>query len=328
MMLDCKRTWEAEAVRDGRLTERERHSFEAHAQRCADCSRERQRLIALGELLRASVPPSDEVTLRRMRQSAMERADAELCKRSGPSFGGWRLAAALVAGAALASLLLVFVGGGSQRRPDSFVHVTGIGEGAHWTRAQSDGRESVHLGEGVFRVVVQRAEDDPRVVVHVPEGRIEDIGTVFEVSVHGGRTTQIRVESGAVLFHRDGLPTLRLSAGTVWRAEPAPAARALAPAAPASPPPAADVPDSAAAPPANRTAAAPRKHPNEHARPLATQPAEQSMPEEDRTYLRVLALLRDGRRAEARLLAADYLRQFPNGFRRPEIERIATLTEP
>ena len=52
------------------------------------------------------------------------------------------------------------------------------------------------------------------------------------------------------------------------------------------------------------------------------------MPEEDLVYLRVLALLRDGRKGEAHLLAEDYLRRFPNGFRRPEIERIATLAAP
>jgi hypothetical protein len=44
---------------------------------------------------------------------------------------------------------------------------------------------------------------------------------------------------------------------------------------------------------------------------------------EDATYLRVLELVREGRRFEAQLTAADYLSCYPNGFRRPEIERIA-----
>ena len=45
--------------------------------------------------------------------------------------------------------------------------------------------------------------------------------------------------------------------------------------------------------------------------------------EEDLAYLRVIALVREGRREEARLAAKDYLRRFPQGFRRVEVERIA-----
>jgi hypothetical protein len=45
--------------------------------------------------------------------------------------------------------------------------------------------------------------------------------------------------------------------------------------------------------------------------------------EEDIAYLQVIALMRDGRREEARLAAKNYLRRFPNGFRRVEVEAIA-----
>jgi hypothetical protein len=63
-------------------------------------------------------------------------------------------------------------------------------------------------------------------------------------------------------------------------------------------------------------------------RAISTAAAPQNTAEEDAAYLRVLALLREGRREEARLAAASYLGKFPKGFRRAEVERIAWPTEP
>jgi hypothetical protein len=44
---------------------------------------------------------------------------------------------------------------------------------------------------------------------------------------------------------------------------------------------------------------------------------------EDAVYLHVLALLNEGRDAEARLAAHEYLRRFPHGFRQREVRAIA-----
>jgi hypothetical protein len=47
--------------------------------------------------------------------------------------------------------------------------------------------------------------------------------------------------------------------------------------------------------------------------------------DEDASYLRIIALLREQRVEEARMGAADYLRRCPAGFRRAEVERISHL---
>jgi hypothetical protein len=43
---------------------------------------------------------------------------------------------------------------------------------------------------------------------------------------------------------------------------------------------------------------------------------------EDAAYLHWISLLRAGRRDEARAAGLDYLRRFPDAFRRPEVERV------
>jgi hypothetical protein len=310
----CKRSWEAEAVRDGRLAGAERVSFEGHAQRCPACSRERQQLAELAEQLRAHASPSDEVTLRRLRQSILQRADAELRdpRRRWRPIG-------LYAAPALLALVLAFTfarWSSSHDAPATIAQVTAQGAGARWTRSRTADVETVQLGEGVFSVLVRRAPGDPRVEVYVPEGHIEDLGTTFEVSVHGGRTTQITVSEGSVMFHRRGQEPLRLGAGTTWRPEPVePGPRALPPS--AAPEPEAreqQIPGSVAD---HKPVHAHQRAATHHEHPV------QPMLDEDAAYLRVLALLREGRKDEARLAAADYLTRFPTAFRRPEIERIA-----
>ena len=52
----CPRLFEAEAMRDGRLTGAERASFERHVARCPACSSEVRALEALAESLRAEPP--------------------------------------------------------------------------------------------------------------------------------------------------------------------------------------------------------------------------------------------------------------------------------
>jgi hypothetical protein len=45
---------------------------------------------------------------------------------------------------------------------------------------------------------------------------------------------------------------------------------------------------------------------------------------EDEAYLHIVALLREGRSAEARLAAFAYLRAYPAGFRRIEVNQVAS----
>lgn len=61
------------------------------------------------------------------------------------------------------------------------------------------------------------------------------------------------------------------------------------------------------------------------ARPAYQRPAEHPAIDtaEDDAYLQIVGLLRSGHEREARAMAAQYLLQFPTGFRRREVENIA-----
>jgi TolA-binding protein len=49
---------------------------------------------------------------------------------------------------------------------------------------------------------------------------------------------------------------------------------------------------------------------------------------EDRAYLQIIDLLRTGKASEAREAARDYLRRFPEGFRRVEVGEVAGSDAP
>ena len=70
-----------------------------------------------------------------------------------------------------------------------------------------------------------------------------------------------------------------------------------------------------------------RAHPPGPA-PSAPSAPDRSADAEDRAYLRVVALLRDGREREGRSAARAYLRDYPAGFRRDEMQRIADADAP
>jgi len=56
-------------------------------------------------------------------------------------------------------------------------------------------------------------------------------------------------------------------------------------------------------------------------------PASAQNPAEDEIYLRIVALLREHREDEARIAALEYLRRFPGGFRRAEVEQLTRRRE-
>ncbi len=260
------------------------------------------------------------------------------------------------------------------RHAGATVQVT-EGTAADWSRDTSAEAQRVTLREGAIELRIKRAAEDPPFFVVVPDGEIQDVGTVFRVEVKGGVTTSIEVSEGAVVFRRPGHPEVRVEAGEHWPhpipgghgrqgprgaqvwGRPAHASRARRarrpvtsrlPGAPralpgarprrARPRPArpqrarrAGVPRAWRAAPRSRRARRPSGQPTASGAAKAggakgaasSKPATSSGLEEDIAYLRVIALLRDGRREEARLAAKDYLRRFPNGFRRVEVAAIA-----
>lgn len=316
----CGRSWEAEAARDGRLSGDALAAHRAHVAGCRDCGDEVRALAELARALRDDEAAPDEVSLRRLRQAtlanAFERSRARPATRSRAA---WALFGGALAATAIAVVLLADPLG---LRDAPSIAVTPGTTGATWTRLRARDAERVELSDGVLSLVVHRRPHDRRVIVRVPDGEIEDYGTAFEVQVKAGRTVRIGVRQGAVEFRRAGLAAVRLSAGMAWQANEA---------APATPPSARTVapqPSTAGTPPpvtattdAGNAAVQPAARARLHRATAPREPTAEAA--EDAAYLRVLALLREGRGEEARVAAAGYLTAFPNGFRRVEMHQIA-----
>lgn len=327
----CPRLWEVEAARDARLDATALAACQRHMLRCAQCARERDLLDALARGLRAGTAVQDEVALRRMRQATLERAAAMLTHllRVEGSLGPRSVL--LAAGAALAVALAVaaFRLGHGAPQHRALVVMTPIA-GTKWSRHHAQNLERIDLDDGALSVAVRRSPRDPRVVVRVPEGEIEDLGTVFKVTVRAGRTAEISVSQGVVVFRRPGKVDLRLSAGTLWT--PSEETRAAIEAPTATP---RSVVTTNPVVPSTQPLRAVRAQPRTLLKPALDVPATanltaapQDAAAEDGAYLQILALLREGRRDEARLDALAYLRKFPTGFRRIEVERIADGAAP
>jgi hypothetical protein len=266
----------------------------------------------------------DEVSSRRLRRRLLERA-----ARSMRNDGMRQV---------FRSLSLVFVLSGvawvayvamrDPERQSAAPLVVTASPGGVFLRESERGIERVIVREGTVTFGVERGPEDPRLVVQVPDGEISDLGTVFSVTVAGGHTRKIDVAKGAVLFdRRDGEPVMIRPGEPFVDAphlavakDPGTADRPISPD---------DVNRGGPRDPALRPARAKQRN-STAALPLAAPAhgasAEQvALPEpadEDTSYLHVVALLREGRPDEAKLGAADYLRRFPDGFRRIEIERV------
>lgn len=310
MTTTCHRSWEVEAARDGRLTGEARASFDTHAAGCPSCRGAANGLESLANGLRGlGSAEVDDVSLRRLRGRVLEAVDAEQTGRVEVRAHRARSSAriaALVGAAAVVAVVAFFSLPGSKaaapalvayERPaasaETRVEVE-AGAGARYTRTVSGDVERFDLVDGTLRLRVVRAAGGRRVLVKVPDGEIEDVGTTFEVVVRDGHTERVGVDEGRVVARLAALAPVTVEAGSVWT-------RSVV--AIAVPPSAAD----ASAPVSTRA--------NGKARTEADR--------EDAAYLEVLRLLREGREGEAQSGADAYVRSFPAGFRREEMERVA-----
>ncbi len=352
----CERSWEVQAALDGRLNASSRSAFERHLARCRACQKERDELQKLFAELHQIASDIDEVSLRRLRQQTLEKANRALTGRK-PALQTRAALAGVLALCASAFAVAIYARG----TPATTPAVAVVPEAnARWQRSSARDVERIELSAGVLHLHVKRARRAQRLVVAVPEGEIEDVGTVFSVTVQNGKTAEISVSEGRVLFRRRGLPDLQLVAGSTWRpvaqegprapapshaVEPMPPAPSAAGASlheaapPAPEPPSMDRHDAGArfgnsdlARPHGSAQAGPSRS-RAPARTPASAPAVESRVQrqedvstdgqrEDASYLRVLDLLRRGRNGEARVAAEAYLRSFPEGFRRREVELV------
>jgi hypothetical protein len=302
----CRRLWEVEAARDGRLSGVDLRSFELHSAQCKTCADERRQLDRLANALRVSGRPADEIALRRGRERILEEADG-----NGHVLSRHTSKLSMLLVAAVGSLLATIAyRNHAPREPIHLVDVV-ASPGARWEQNLSGGVEEVRLKDGVFSLSVHRKPSDPRVAVVVPDGTIDDIGTEFQVTVAGGETRGVVVRQGAVMLKLAGREPLLLQTRSSW----SPAPPALATTSSASPPQSVDSSarqEMKPPPPVQSKKRAPARHD-------ASPPQSSVLSTEDLAYLRIVALRREGRSDEARVAAAEYLHSFPEGFRRPEV---------
>jgi TolA-binding protein len=181
-------------------------------------------------------------------------------------------------------------------------------------------------------------------VVALPDGELEDIGTTFTVSAEDGRTKSVTVEEGRVLLRLRDRALVGVGSGQTWVSE-TPAAVARVSDAPSSEaaPSAARAREGRVGPPRSPGPVGSAQAPDASAdfraamnaldvgdnREAATQFESflQRHPRdaraEDAAYLRVIALQRCGDAAEMKEAAREYIRLYPSGFRHAEADRLA-----
>jgi hypothetical protein len=320
-MTTCPRAWEVEAARDGRLVGSAREALDAHVRHCAPCAREVAALETLAHGLHAlGDAPGDEVAIRRLRNRVLEAVDAEqtgrarLGNRGGrpARLGALALAAMVMGCVAYASLRAprprtelaqgpapaVVVAASSLatsavpvEREETRVEVSAAA-GARCTRSTEAAVDRFELLEGTLRLRVQRSPGGRRVVVAVPDGEVEDVGTAFEVVVADRHTDQVSVEEGRVVVRLTDRAPVTVEAGTAWRRPVAARMKG-------------------------------RQDAGASANANAAVTASSQEEREDQAYLDVLRLMRERREGDARAAASRYLHDFPAGFRRAEMERVA-----
>ena len=328
----CARTWEIAAVRDGRLSGHDSGSLARHLESCATCAAEQTELAELADSLRGLPRPSlDDLAARRIRQRVLMDHNAWLLRQHQPApprTHARPLLAATVVLALSAAGAWVLLG---RRDTANRAHVTTprvdivASAGARFRQTTSPHTIVVTLDDGELHLAIRRDDPNDRVTIALPDGQIEDRGTVLDVSVASRQTQRLSVERGSVVLTLRASAPLTLGAGESWRREPEPVARAAASSSATQPAPVArhERPVSSSRAHAGANGVEPGPAPAADAAE-----AERAAKAEDDAYLRIVELAGAGRVQEARAAAKDYLVRFPNGFRRLEVLNIATRTSP
>ena len=336
--MSCARTHEVEAARDGRIADA--RGLDVHVTTCAACRARAAELDAIARAIRAQpIAPDDELAARRARHRLVEAFAIE--RRVSRVPRGWWLAAAAVV--AIGALWLVASRRSSERAsPADAVAVSGIG--ARWTRSDDGATTRVTIDDGTLTIGIDHRAGAPRVVVVVPDGEIDDLGTMFDVTVRERRLASVSVREGALVVRLRGRDPVVVEAGRTWTAEPVAAVLA-----PPAPPARADVVAPQPAPPVRD---APRRALTPVAASLAIDAIDRELAQavaaldrseyaaairtlraivvehggdpraEDAAYLLVVASQRSGDADGMREAARDYLRRYPHGFRRAAVQAI------
>lgn len=355
----CPETSEVEALWDGRLGADREEIMRTHVASCEHCAGEARRLETLRTAL-LSLPerepsPPNVARGRRLLLDAAREATARARPR-GRALPFAAAGVALAAGVAFWTQRPPALDRGSAAASDPSAQARSGGElevrvtpesGARWSRTSEGERELLSLAQGKIEIAVDRHGGARRLAVRLPDGELEDEGTVFSVRVSRERTEEVSVSAGSVMLRLAQQPPRRLTAGQTFVAAPPATAEGAKPAearenaSPDSAPRAREEPTSARSSPRTATSAsdadacpgAPRFEDCVEAfkrgdyaaaaDAFARYSASCGRHAEDATYLRMVSLARAGRPTEARELARSYLTRFPEGFRHKEAERLA-----
>ena len=216
-MRTCSRLFEVEALRNGRLAGAERIHFERHLTSCAACAHEAQKLAELATALRANHrAETDELHVRRERTRLLAAFDRSLISRKTRWKG--RVLASVVAAAAALLVAVVWIRRSPPASPPVVPSVAAIhaDPGTVWSRRTADRRDIVVLERGELRIQVTHAEGKPPLLVLLPDGELEDTGTIFSVTVEAGHTARVAVIEGSVTLRIRSQPVVEIRAGETW----------------------------------------------------------------------------------------------------------------
>lgn len=232
----CDRIWELDALREGRLGEKDAVAFERHLKTCADCTQEKifvEKVRAVAAELPAYEP--SELELRRLRTRVLR--SAALGDRRAVAHPSRRVAGVVAfaaASAAAAWLAIAHRGAAPTAASTAATSVVGASEpvtpvvvpalagtvtpanGATWTQTRNGNEEHVTLGEGTLHVHVRHQEPGERFLVDLPDATVEVRGTTFDVEARSGHATRVAVEEGVVVLARRGRADVTLHAGESW----------------------------------------------------------------------------------------------------------------
>jgi hypothetical protein len=344
----CPRSFEVEAARDGRLTGAALANFERHMTGCPACLRESKALEGLANALRTDPcdgASADSLHTRRERTRLLAAFDRTLVAPERHSRARrWQISSAAVA--ALVACALVLWRVRSAEQSARAATVVRADSNAVWSERSEGSSEKIVLERGGLWIHVDHPSGEGRLLVVLPDGELEDTGTTFSVIAEEGRTTRVAVEEGTVVLRIRGEGPVAVGAGDSWAARAGPAASSLASSAPptgiassvqSAPSPAAPSVLPRASPPASATDRDPSadfraamasldvgdnaEAAAEFASFLALHPRDPRA--EDAAYLCVIALQRTGDTGRMKQAAQEYLRRYPGGFRRAEMETLS-----
>ncbi len=220
----CHRSWQAEAIEDGRLEGGEREAFERHARACAICTRAVRALASVREAME-HLPAHAQSPLerRRGRMDLLERADARQTRRAGArgrASARWIAAGGVAALLVLAALLQVTRHARPQPMeaagaPAPRFDVVELGA-VRWTAGAAGAESRARLSDGTLSIHVDHLLAGQRFVLELPDGEIEVRGTRFVTSVGAGHTQRVEVTEGVVALRLHGEPERLLGAGQAW----------------------------------------------------------------------------------------------------------------